>query len=331
MLDRGGARALSQFTSSEGQLRYAIIGGTGLIGRAVATALRARNDDVVIVSRTPGPGRVQWDPMKGLRRPTELDGCEVVFNFSGAPMAARPWTKGRRKVLHDSRVKATEALLASLEELDAPPRVFIGTSNLGLFGDRGDHRITDDAPPAGGFLSDLCVAWEHANLGAEGLGSRVAVLRMSVVLSPYGGAFPLMVRPFHYIGGWLGNGQQYTPWISVRDCVGALLHLADNETSTGVYNGTVPEPTRNREWLGALGKVMGVPVVTHAPKWALRGAFGELADEIFLASVRAVPTRLLAEGYQFVDTDAEATFRWMVTQLEAVEKGPTRSLPPHRR
>ena len=297
-------------------MRYAIIGGTGLIGRAVTAALRARGDEVVIISRSAGPGLVQWEPTKGLRRPQDLSGCDVVFNFSGAPMAARPWTRARRELLYSSRVQATEALVASLEQLEVPPRVYVGTSNLGLFGDRGDEVLDDDAHPGSGFLPELCIAWEHAHTGAEHVGCRVAVLRMSVVLSPDGGAFPLMVRPFHYVGGWLGNGLQYTPWISVRDCVRALLLLADDPRFSGAVNGTVPDPTRNREWLGALGAVMGVPVATHAPKWALRGALGPLADEIFLASCRAVPNKLLGAGFRFLDTDAEATFRWMTAALQ---------------
>jgi len=294
-----------------------------MIGRALSAALRARGDEVRILTRRPkGPDDVLWRPLKGVPRVEKLEGCEVVFNLTGAPMATRPWTRARRKVLYDSRVKATEALVGSLEKLDQPPHTFIGVSNLGLFGDRGDAIIADDDPPGSGFLADLCVAWEHAHTGAEALGCRVAVLRMAVVLAPDDGAFPLMVRPFRYVGGWLGNGQQYTPWLSIRDCVGALIHLADTPEVEGPVNGTIPEPTRNKAWLQALGRVMNRPVVTHAPKWALRGAFGELADEIFLASVRAVPRKLLESGYAFVDTDAEASFRWLHGEYVRLNPGP---------
>jgi uncharacterized protein (TIGR01777 family) len=199
------------------------------------------------------------------------------------------------------------------------PRAFVATGGLGLFGDRGEELLTDDSPPGHGFFPELCVAWEHANLAAEQLGIRCAVLRMNLVLSPTGGVFPLMIRPFRLLGGWLGDGRQYTPWISIRDAVGALVHLADRQTCRGVYNGTVPEPLRNREWLEALGRVMGVPVVTHAPRWALRGALGELADGLLVASIRARPDRLVASGYAFVDPDAEATFRWLVAEVEGAD------------
>lgn len=300
-------------------LRYVVVGGTGMIGSWLARTLRARGDVVRVVTRRipRTDDEVQWDPLRGVSNPRALEGADAVFQLAGAPIADRPWTTQRRRVLYDSRVRATETLLGVFEELDRPPRVMVSTSGLGLFGDRGEDWVSDDAPPGTGFFPELCVAWEHANQAAEQLGVRCAVLRMNLVLSPTGGVFPLMVRPFRLVGGWLGHGRQFTPWISIRDAVGALVHLADQPTCRGVYNGTVPEPPRNREWLEALGRVMGVPVVTHAPRWALRGALGELADGLLIASIRARPDRLLASGFRFQDPDHEATFRWLVAEVEA--------------
>jgi hypothetical protein len=142
-----------------------------------------------------------------------------------------------------------------------------------------------------------------------------------MAISPTGGAFPLLVQPFHYVGGWLGNGQQYMSWLSIRDCVHALMHLADNPDTSGCYNGSVPDPVRNKEWCQALGRVMNRPVVTHAPKWALRGALGELADGIFLASVRARPRRLLESGFEFRDPMIEPTFRWLLEEMDKRRSG----------
>ncbi len=290
-----------------------------MIGSHLARALRERGDDVwVLTRRAPRVDHeVQWDPSRGVLQPKLVEGLDGLFNLTGAPIADRPWTRNRRQVLRDSRVAATEALIGSLEGLDRPPKVFVGVSNLGIFGDRGEAWVDDDDSSGSGFLADLCITWEHAHLASEELlGARAAVLRMSVVLSPTGGAFPLMVRPFRYVGGWLGNGRQYTPWISIRDCVAALLWLADQPGCSGGFNGSIPEPTPNKEWLKALGRVMHRPVVTHAPKWALRGALGELADGLFLASIRARPRKLLESGFTFVDSDAEATFQWLIEALE---------------
>ncbi len=294
-----------------------------MIGTNLARALRERGDEVWVLTRraAESPYEIQWDPAKGLPNPRPLEALDGVFNLVGEHLADRPWTRVRRRLLIDSRLQSTETLLTAMAELDAPPRVYVGVGSLGIFGDRGDSFIDDEDTAGSGFLSELCVAWENAHFQAEEhLGARVAVLRMSVVLSPNGGAFPLMVQPFRYVGGWLGNGRQYSPWISIRDCVGALTHLVDEERCAGPFNGTVPDPITNKEWLRALGRVMSRPVVTHAPKWALRGALGELAESLFLASIRAVPRKLLETGYQFRDPDAEETFRWLLAEFEAHKK-----------
>ncbi len=305
-------------SSTEGILRYAIVGGTGTIGSWLAHVLRARGDEVWIVTRRlpRSEHEVQWDPTRGIHERGRLEGLDAIFNLAGAHIADRPWTRRRRQILVESRVNATEVLLESLARLDAPPRAYVGVGHIGLFGDRGDAVIDDDDPPASGFLAELAVAWEGAHLQAESIGCRASVLRLCMVLAPHGGAFPLLVRPFRYVGGWLGDGRQYISWMSIRDATAALIHLADTEGLSGGFNGSVPEPIRNRDWCRALGRVMHVPVVTHAPKWAIRGALGELADGIFLASLRVVPRKLLQSGFTFVDPDPEPTFRWLLAEME---------------
>ncbi|MBT3222348.1 MAG: TIGR01777 family protein [Proteobacteria bacterium] len=303
---------------------YAITGGTGMIGMHLAKALRDRGDDVLIITRRVPhyDHEIQWDKNRGIAALHRLEGLRAVFNLTGAPIADRPWTKRRRQVLWNSRIAATDTILESLSRLDKGPEVFVGVGVLGVFGDRGDDILDEDEPSGTGFLADLAGAWQAAHLEADRvLNSRAAVLRMSIVLSHTGGAFPLMLRPFRYgIGGWLGNGRQFTSWISIRDTVGALLHLADKDECSGHFNGTTPNPIRNYEWCRALGHVLHRPVRTHAPKWALRGALGELADGIFLASVRAVPKKLLDSGYEFVDTDLVETFRWLIMQHQELSK-----------
>jgi uncharacterized protein len=297
-----------------------------MIGTSLAARLVARGDQVVVLTRSPKEGHhIRWDESKGIGEPKRLEGLDSFINLVGAPIAARPWTRRRREVLRRSRVEATELLLDALSQLDQPPRSVVGVSGLGLFGDRGDELLDEQTPPGTGFLAELCIAWEAAQFSAvEVLGARTAVLRMSVVLSPTGGLFPLMVRPFRYVGGWLGDGHQYTSWISIRDCVNALIHLIDQELCAGPFNGTVPEPIRNRAWCEALGRALHRPVLGHAPTWALRGALGDLSEQLFLASVRAVPTKLTASGYQFVDTDAETTFQWLLAELKRQPQRPRR-------
>jgi uncharacterized protein (TIGR01777 family) len=290
-----------------------------MIGSWLARVLRDRGDEVLIVTRG-RPRRadhVQWDPLKRVHDVDRLDGLDAVVNLTGAPIADRPWTRQRRKELWESRVEATNTLLDALASRTRPPKVLVGAGGLGYFGDRGDVVLDEGMAPGSGFLAELSQAWEQAQLDAvKRLGARAAVLRMSIVLSPTGGAFPLMVKPFRVgLGGWLGNGRQYTSWISIRDTVGAFQHLLDHPGAQGPFNGTIPDPTPNKEWLKALGHVLHRPVITHAPKWALRGAFGELAEDLFLASVRAIPRKLVEQGYVFQDPTAESTFPWLLSEL----------------
>ncbi len=299
-------------------MKVAITGGTGMIGSWLAGALRERGAEVLILTRQKArkPDHVRWDPRRKIHDLARLEGCDVLFHLSAAPLADRPWTKARRAVLWESRVDATATLLRSLGELSSPPKVFIGAGGRGIYGDRGHQVLDETQPPGTGFLAELAEAWELAQLESRRLGCRAAVLRMSIVLSPTGGVFPLMVKPFKVgIGGWLGDGRQYTSWITIRDAVAAFEHLAFDERCEGPFNGTVPEPTLNKAWVKALGSVLRTPVYTHAPKWALRGALGELADDLLIASVRAVPKKLLDQGFTFQDPEPEEAFRWLVAGL----------------
>ena len=289
-----------------------------MLGTHLTTALRARGDEVWILSR--GEPRddhsLQWDRSRGVVGVHKLEGIDVVFNLTGAPIADRPWTTKRRELLRESRIEATEILLDSLAKLTAPPGVYVGAGGLGLFGDCGDELVHDDHAAGQGFLAELSADWEAAHLAATArIGARAGVLRMGLVLAPDGGVFPLMSMPFRYgIGGWLGHGRQFTSWVSSRDAVRAFLFVADTEGLAGGFNCTVPEPVRNKEWCKALGRALNRPVLTHAPRWALRGALGELANDLFLASLRAVPQRLNDAGFRFEDEEAEATFRRLAAE-----------------
>lgn len=302
-------------------MRIAITGGTGMIGTALAAELRLRGDEVILVTRKrPTADQIGWDPQRGVTAHRRLERLDAWVNLIGAPLAARPWTPMRREVLTSSRVAATENLLRSLSRLAEPPSTFVGVSSLGVFGDHGQGWIDDDGRPGSGFLAELSAAWETSHLvSADVLGSRAAVLRLGVVISSTGGVFPPLLRAFRYgLGGWLGDGRQYTAWISLRDTVRAFLHIIDHPEAKGAYNASVPEPPTNRSWCEAIGRVAGKPARTHAPKWALRGAFGELADELLLASCRARPRRLLEQGFRFDDTDCEATFKLLAEELGPV-------------
>lgn len=291
-----------------------------MLGGHLCAALRARGDEVWILTRGAAEGEheLQWDKSRGIHGVQKLDGLDVVFNLTGAPIADRPWTRKRRQTLRESRLIATDVIFDSLAKLSNPPGAYIGAGQLGIFGNRDDDPVGDDEPRGTGFLAELSADWEDMHLSAdERIGARAAVVRMSIVLSHTGGVFPLMLMPFRVgIGGWLGHGRQFTSWVSDRDAVAAFLFVADHPDLAGAFNCTVPEPIRNKEWFKALGRAVSRPVMTHAPRWALRGALGEFANDLLIASLRAVPTRLLEAGFTFQDTDAEDTFRRLVAATQ---------------
>lgn len=291
-----------------------------MLGAWIGHALRDRGDEVLVVTRSEAESEheLTWTSSRGIIDVRRLEGVDAVINLMGAPIADRPWTRMRRNTLRDSRVEATATILQSLARLDTPPAHFLGVGHLGFYGERGEQILDEDSEGGEGFLAELSADWEEAHFGArKALGARTAVLRMAVALSPTGGVFPLMIQPFRVgLGGWLGDGRQYLPWISVRDAVQAFIFLLDHPELDGRFNGCVPVPTRQKEWTRALGRALDKPVVSNAPKWALRGALGDLADELYLASIRAVPQRLQRAGFTFQDTDAETTFTWLVRCLD---------------
>lgn len=302
-------------------MRVLLVGGTGFLGRLLQRALAARGDEPWVLTRQPvrGPGQLRWDPSRGFADPASVPDFDAVVNLAGAPIADRPWTRARRKVLWESRVDVTASLVAALASRPSPPRVYLGASSLGYFGDRGDDWLDEEAPVGTGFLAELSQAWEEQHAASErALGCRPVWLRMTVVLSNEGGAFPLLVRPFQLaLGGWLGDGRQFTSWIGDADAVAAWLWALDRETARGPLHATVPSPIPNYDWVKALGRALHRPVLTKAPKWALRGALGELADDLYLASIRARPAALERAGFAFQEPEVDDVFRRLVGGVEA--------------
>lgn len=268
----------------------------------------------VLTRSASAPHHREWSPTRGIADLASLEGLGAVVHLAGAPVADRPWTRRRRRTLRASRIDATATLLEGLRRLEIPPAAYVGVTGLWRYGHRGEDLLDEsDTGVAEGFLPELARDWEDAHLAAVDLGCRTSVLRLATVFAPYGGVFPHLVKPFDLgFGGWLGPGQQFFPWLSLRDAVGALVHVLDTPTCSGSYNATVPEPVRNRDFFTALGLALDRRVRVQAPRWALRGAFGDFADEFLLASSRVLPQRLLDAGYAFADVAPEPAFRHLL-------------------
>ena len=292
--------------------RVAVTGGTGMIGRRVVDALRARGDEVTMVSRS-APGAVHWsEPTAEPAPPEALAGRDGVIHLLGETVAQR-WTDAVKRRIRESRELGTRNLVQGLSRLaeSERPEVLVSMSGIGFYGARGDERLDETADPGDDFLAEVVQAWEAEARKAEDLGMRVAISRTGVVLAPDGGALSKMLPPFKLgVGGPVAGGRQYMPWVHLDDVVGALLFLLDR--GKDVYNVAAPEPVTNREFSKALGRALKRPAVMPVPALAIRALYGEMAF-IVTTGVRAVPTRLMAERYSFAQPDLEDALRAAVS------------------
>jgi uncharacterized protein len=283
--------------------RVAITGSSGLIGGALSAFLTARGDEVVhLVRREPRtPAEVRWDPATRHLDPAVLEDVSAVVNLAGAGVGDHRWTASWKQQILSSRVDSTHAVATALAQLGAPARL-VSASAVGFYGDRGDEVLTEESGPGEGFLAEVVKAWEAAADPAREAGIPVAHTRTGIVLAHHGPAFERMLLVGRLgLGGPLGSGRQYFPWISLHDEVSALAFLVDHPEITGPVNLSGPEPARQREVAAELGRQLHRPAVLPAPAPALRLVLGEFAGDV-LASLRVLPTRLLGAG--FVHRDA---------------------------
>jgi uncharacterized protein (TIGR01777 family) len=284
-------------------MRVAITGSSGLIGSALADALRRDGNEVTrLVRRSPRqPGEIPWNPLAsdGGLNPAAFDGVDAVVHLSGAPIAGGPWTKARKLQLRTSRVQSTKALVAALAKAASPPSALLSGSAVGWYGDTGAGEADESAPAGTGFLADLVRDWEAAAQPAGRAGLRVVNLRSGVVLSRHGGMLGPLVPLFRFgLGARLGPGTQFISWISVTDHVAAVRYLLDHADIDGPVNLTAPVPVTNAEFTAELASALRRPALLRIPAPVLRAGLGELSGEL-LGSQRVVPRRLLEAGFAF--------------------------------
>ncbi len=294
--------------------RVLVSGASGMIGTALVRSWMPDPIYVVCLVRhrngqspsDPQRETIAWDPSAGqpISDLNRLSRVEAAVHLSGANVAGHRWTEEYRREIVSSRLQSTRALVSAIARLEPPPRVLVCASAIGIYGNRGDEILTEGSQPGKGFLAETCVAWEAAAQAAEGAGVRVVRVRFGVVLSPEGGALEKMLPLFRLgLGGNLGNGRQWMPWLSLRDAVGILRYCIDQEAIRGPVNAVTPVPLTNAEFTMSLGEALHRPAMIPAPAFALRLAFGSMADETLLASVRVMPAKLVEAGYQFADPE----------------------------
>ncbi len=284
-------------------MRVAITGASGLVGQAVAAFLSTGGHQVIrLVRRSPGQGEIHWDPQGGTIDAAGLEGVDAVVHLAGENIAGGRWTRERKQRIVDSRLAGTRLLAEALARLARRPSVLVSASAVGIYGNRGDEVLTETASPGAGFLAELGQAWEEATAPAAAAGIRVALPRLGIVLTPQGGALRQMLLPFRLgLGGPLGSGRQWMPWLTLDDAVGIIHFLLTTASLAGPVNAVAPAPVTNAEFARALGQALRRPAMLPVPGFALEALFGELAGEALLAGQRVEPAVLAARGYRFRD------------------------------
>ena len=287
-----------------------VTGSTGLIGSVVADALREAGHELYRLIRPPrqaGVNEILWDPAEGSIDKSKLRGCDAVIHLAGESIAGR-WTAAKRKRIYDSRIEGSRLLCEYIEEMDNRPRVFISASGVGYYGDQGETLLTEEAAMGEGFLCKVACDWEAACRKAGEFGVRTVQTRFGVVLSKAGGALPKMLPAFKLnLGGPLGGGKQYMPWVSIDDVVSVIMFALENDAVAGPVNVVSPQTVTNREFSQTLARTLHRRCIFGVPKFVLKLMFGEMARELLLFSTRAVPQKLLDAGFEFKHPDlAEA-------------------------
>lgn len=282
--------------------RIAITGASGLIGRTLAAFLRTGGHEVLeLVRREPrGDHEVRWDPLGGTVDTARLEGIDGLVHLAGESIFGLRWSDQKKERIVRSRVEGTRTIVSALGKMERPPGVFVAASAIGLYGNRGDEVLPEDAPKGTGFLADTCAAWEAEAVQVPG-GVREVRARLGVVLDPGGGALKTMLPAFLAgAGGRLGDGKQWFPWLALDDAIGAFHAALFDERLSGPVNLVAPGELTNGQFTKALGRAVRRPTIVPAPRFAMRAALGrEQADEMLLSSVRVQPAALQDIGFPF--------------------------------
>ncbi len=290
--------------------RILVSGVSGPIGAALLPSLKSRGYEVTRLVRgaATGEDQISWDPGQPIA-PDTVSGFHAVIHLAGESIVGR-WTDEKKKKIRDSRVAGTSALAQALANATQRPQVFVCSSAIGYYGDRGNEVLNEQSAPGSGFLPDVCREWEAATQAAVRAGIRTVQMRTGVVLSPKGGALGKMLTPFKMgLGGKIGNGQQWMSWIDVQDMVGAIHHILESQLLQGPVNMVAPQPVTNTEFTQTLASMLSRPAIFPVPGLVVKLAFGEMGETVLLGSQRVEPTQLVTSGYPFRFSDLRASLK----------------------
>src|SRR6478672_7402148 len=292
-------------------MKIAIAGASGLVGSALIPSLT--NDGAAITRLVRGAaksGEIEWHPNQDQLNEQTLAGFDVIINLAGENIAGGRWTDEQKRKIRDSRVGGTHLLIEAIAKMAVKPSAFICASATGIYGDRDDETLDEQSESGGGFLAGVCREWEKACEPAIKAAVRVVNLRLGPILAREGGMLSKLLTPFKMgMGGKVGSGKQYISWVALDDVVNAIKVAITNQSIRGPVNIVSPNPVTNEEFTRTLGHVLNRPTALAMPAFAARLAFGEMADEMLLASQKVLPKKLLSMGFEFKYPQLEAAFR----------------------
>ena len=290
-----------------------IAGGTGFIGKHLSRRLKSDGHIVRHLSRSKRPDSpyptFQWDVRAGTIEDAAFADVDYVINLAGAGIVGARWTRARKEVIINSRTESTRLLGNTMVRLGVKPRLYLSSSAIGFYGDRGGEVMNEDAEPGDGFLSESCVAWEDSVHEVEKMGFPTFINRTGIVLHPDEGALEKMLLSMNVnVSTYFGDGSQYYSWIHVDDIVGIFVHALENNL-TGIHNGVAPNPVTNKELAGELGPAMGkTALVIPAPAFAMKLAMGEMSHTV-LDSCKCSAEKIIRAGYQFAHPELKGALK----------------------
>ena len=292
-------------------MKIAIAGASGLVGSALIPILQSDGNQITrLVRSSPKAGEIEWHPNQDEVSTQSLQGFDVIINLAGENIAGGRWTDEQKRKIRDSRVNGTHLLSEAIAKMNSKPKAFICASATGIYGDRDDEVLDEQSESGGGFLAGVCREWEKATEPANKAGVRVVNLRFGPILARDGGMLSKLLTPFKMgMGGKVGSGKQHISWIALDDAVSAINLAIDRQTIHGPLNVVSPNPVTNEEFTKTLGHVLNRPTALAMPAFAARLAFGEMADEMLLASQKVMPKKLTSAGFQFQYPQLEAAMR----------------------
>lgn len=291
-------------------MKILVSGSHGLVGEALIISFGSGHEVFRLVRSTPGAGEIEWHPNNDQIDTGALEGFDAIINFAGENIAAGRWTDDQKRKIRDSRVNGTHLLSEAIAKLKDKPKVFLCASATGIYGDRDDETLDEQSDSGGGFLAGVCREWEKATEPAVQAGVRTVNLRFGPIISREGGMLAKMLTPFKMgMGGKVGSGKQYIAWVAIEDAIGAIKLALKDERFRGPLNIVSPHPVTNEEFTKTLGHVLSRPTALHMPAFAVRLAFGEMADEMLLTSQRVIPKRLNDAGFEFEFPELEGALR----------------------